>query len=53
MIGRQEIGETIPGTILYVYIGTAGEPAVSVASGCEAARHSWQYWTFMSIGLIL
>ncbi len=41
----------MPGTFLYVYIGTAGEAAVSVAAGSEAVRHSWQYWTFMSIGL--
>lgn len=41
----------IPGTFLYVYIGTAGQAAVSAAAGSEAVRHSWQYWTFMSIGL--
>jgi uncharacterized membrane protein YdjX (TVP38/TMEM64 family) len=38
----------IPGTFLYVYIGTVGQAA---AAGSEAVRHSWQYWTFMSIGL--
>ena len=41
----------MPGTFLYVYIGTAGETAVSAAAGGEAIKHGWQYWTFMSIGL--
>src|SRR5205809_3814045 len=42
----------MPGTFLYVYIGTAGKAAVSAAAGGEAVKHSWQYWTFMSIGLV-
>jgi uncharacterized membrane protein YdjX (TVP38/TMEM64 family) len=42
----------MPGTLLYVYIGTAGQAAVSAAAGGEAVKHSWQYWTFMTIGLI-
>src|SRR5437667_4969853 len=42
----------IPGTFLYVYIGTASKLAVSAAAGGEAVKHGWQYWTFMSIGLI-
>ena len=42
----------IPGTFLYVYIGTASQAAVSAAAGGEAMKHGWQYWTFMSIGLI-
>src|SRR5437588_10860652 len=42
----------IPGTFLYVYIGTAGKAAASVAAGGEAMKHGWQYWTFMSVGLV-
>jgi len=41
----------MPGTFLYVYIGTAGKAAVAAAGG-EAVNHGWQYWTFMSIGLV-
>ena len=41
----------MPGTFLYVYIGTAGKAAVAAAAGDEAMRHGWQYWTFMSVGL--
>jgi uncharacterized membrane protein YdjX (TVP38/TMEM64 family) len=41
----------MPGTFLYVYIGTAGRAAVSVAAGDEAMKHGWQYWTLMSLGL--
>src|SRR5438477_1524886 len=41
----------MPGTFLYVYIGTAGKAAVSAAGG-EAVKQGWQYWTFMSIGLV-
>jgi uncharacterized membrane protein YdjX (TVP38/TMEM64 family) len=41
----------MPGTFLYVYIGTAGKAAVSAADG-EAVKQGWQYWTFMSIGLV-
>jgi uncharacterized membrane protein YdjX (TVP38/TMEM64 family) len=41
----------MPGTFLYVYIGTAGKAAVGAAGGGEAVRHGWQYWTFMSVGL--
>ena len=41
----------MPGTFLYVYIGTAGKAAVSTAGG-EAVKREWQYWTFMSIGLV-
>jgi uncharacterized membrane protein YdjX (TVP38/TMEM64 family) len=41
----------IPGTFLYVYIGTAGKAAVSAAAG-EAVNHGWQYWTLMSVGLV-
>src|SRR6058998_809477 len=42
----------MPGTFLYVYIGTAGKAAVSAAAGGEAVKHSWEYWTFLSIGLV-
>ena len=41
----------MPGTFLYVYIGTAGKAAVSAAAGGEAMKHGWQYWTFLSVGL--
>jgi uncharacterized membrane protein YdjX (TVP38/TMEM64 family) len=41
----------MPGTFLYVYIGTAGKAAVAAAAGTEAVHHGWQYWTFLSIGL--
>jgi uncharacterized membrane protein YdjX (TVP38/TMEM64 family) len=41
----------MPGTFLYVYIGTAGKAAVSAADG-EAVKQGWQYWMFMSIGLV-
>jgi uncharacterized membrane protein YdjX (TVP38/TMEM64 family) len=41
----------MPGTFLYVYIGTAGKAAVAATVGAEAVPHGWQYWTFLSIGL--
>src|SRR5437764_8374318 len=41
----------MPGTFLYVYIGTAGKAADPAATGGEAMEHGWQYWTFMSVGL--
>src|SRR5207248_7542704 len=41
----------MPGTFLYVYIGTAGKAAVSAAAGGQAMKHGWQYWTLMSVGL--
>jgi len=41
----------MPGTFLYVYIGTASRAAVAVAAGGEAIKHGWQYWTFLSVGL--
>ena len=41
----------MPGTLLYVYIGTAGKAAVAAAAGAEAAKHGWQYWTLMGLGL--
>jgi len=41
----------IPGTFLYVYIGTASKLAVSAAAGGEAVKHGWQYWTLISFGL--
>ncbi len=42
----------MPGTFLYVYIGTAGKAAASAAAGGETMKHGWQYWTFMSVGLV-
>jgi uncharacterized membrane protein YdjX (TVP38/TMEM64 family) len=41
----------MPGTFLYVYIGTAGKAAVAATAGAEAVQHGWEYWTFLSIGL--
>jgi uncharacterized membrane protein YdjX (TVP38/TMEM64 family) len=41
----------MPGTFLYVYVGAASKAAVSAAAGGEAMKHSWQYWTFLSVGL--
>jgi uncharacterized membrane protein YdjX (TVP38/TMEM64 family) len=41
----------MPGTFLYVYIGTAGKAAVAATAGGEAVKHSWQYWTFSGVGL--
>jgi uncharacterized membrane protein YdjX (TVP38/TMEM64 family) len=41
----------MPGTFLYVYIGTAGKAAVAATAGGEAVKHSWQYWTFLGVGL--
>src|SRR5919109_2055373 len=41
----------MPGTFLYVYIGTAGKAAVAAASGGTAVKRGWQYWTFLSVGL--
>lgn len=42
----------MPGTFLYVYIGTAGKAAVAAAAGGEAVKHGWQYWTFLGVGLL-
>jgi uncharacterized membrane protein YdjX (TVP38/TMEM64 family) len=41
----------MPGTLLYVYVGTAGNAAIAAAAGGEAVKHGWQYWTFLGIGL--
>jgi len=42
----------MPGTFLYVYIGTAGKAAVAATSGGEAIKHGWQYLTFLGVGLV-
>ncbi|HZR04507.1 MAG TPA: TVP38/TMEM64 family protein [Candidatus Udaeobacter sp.] len=42
----------IPGTFLYVYIGTASQAAALATAGGEAVKRGWQYWTFTSVGLI-
>ena len=42
----------MPGTFLYVYIGTAGRAAVSAAASGEAVQHGWRYWIFIIIGLV-
>jgi uncharacterized membrane protein YdjX (TVP38/TMEM64 family) len=41
----------MPGTFLYVYIGTAGKAAVDAAAGGPAVKHGWQHWTFLCVGL--
>jgi uncharacterized membrane protein YdjX (TVP38/TMEM64 family) len=41
----------MPGTLLYVYIGTAGKAAVAAAAGGEAFKRGWQYWAFLGVGL--
>jgi uncharacterized membrane protein YdjX (TVP38/TMEM64 family) len=41
----------MPGTFLYVYIGTAANAAVSAGASGKAMKHGWQYWTFLSVGL--
>jgi uncharacterized membrane protein YdjX (TVP38/TMEM64 family) len=41
----------MPGTFLYVYLGTAGKAAATAAAAGGAAAHGWQYWTFMCVGL--
>ncbi|HSS15385.1 MAG TPA: TVP38/TMEM64 family protein, partial [Candidatus Dormibacteraeota bacterium] len=41
----------MPGTLLYVYIGTAGKAAVAAAASGSAVKHGWQYWTLLSVGL--
>jgi len=42
----------MPGTLLYVYIGTAGKAAASATAGGQAMQHGWKYWTFMGVGFI-
>jgi uncharacterized membrane protein YdjX (TVP38/TMEM64 family) len=39
----------LPGTVLYVYLGTVGKAGLTAAGG---AKHGWQYWTFLTVGLI-
>src|SRR5438034_7878606 len=41
----------MPGTLLYVYIGTAGKAAVSAAAGGEAMKHGWQYSQLISVSI--
>ncbi len=41
----------MPGTLLYVYIGTAGKAAVAAAAGGEAVKHGWQYLGLLGVGL--
>ena len=41
----------MPGTFLYVYIGTASKAVVSTAAGGEPVKHGWEYWTFTGLGL--
>ena len=39
----------LPGTVLYVYLGTIGKAGLVAAAG---AKHGWAYWTFLSVGLL-
>src|SRR5438128_12650029 len=41
----------MPGTFLYVYIGTVSKAAVGAAAAGEGMKHGWQYWTFTGVGL--
>jgi uncharacterized membrane protein YdjX (TVP38/TMEM64 family) len=42
----------MPGTFLYVYIGSAGKAAVAAtASDGPAVKQGWQHWTFLCVGL--
>jgi uncharacterized membrane protein YdjX (TVP38/TMEM64 family) len=42
----------IPGTFLYVYIGTASKATVATAAGAEPGQHGWPYWAFTTVGLV-
>ena len=42
----------MPGTFLYVYVGAASKAAVAAATGGEAVKHGWQYWTFLGVGFV-
>jgi uncharacterized membrane protein YdjX (TVP38/TMEM64 family) len=42
----------MPGAFLYVYIGTLGKAAAAAAAGGETVRRGWQYWAFLSVGLL-
>jgi uncharacterized membrane protein YdjX (TVP38/TMEM64 family) len=40
----------LPGTLLYVYLGTAGKAGLQVATGADAGRSPLE-WTFLGVGL--
>ena len=40
----------LPGTLLYVYLGTAGKAGLQAAAGADAGRSPLE-WTFLGIGL--
>jgi uncharacterized membrane protein YdjX (TVP38/TMEM64 family) len=40
----------LPGTLLYVYLGTVGRAGLQAASGADAARSPLE-WTFLGVGL--
>ena len=40
----------LPGTLLYVYLGTAGKAGLQAATGADAGRSPLE-WTFLGIGL--
>ena len=42
---------TIPGTLLYVYLGAAGKTGLTAAVGQSSGRSPWEYFLF-SLGLV-
>ncbi len=42
---------TLPGTLLYVYLGAAGKAGLSAAAGQSSGRSAWEYLLF-SLGLV-
>jgi uncharacterized membrane protein YdjX (TVP38/TMEM64 family) len=40
----------LPGTLLYVYLGTAGKAGLQAATGADAGRSPLE-WTFLGVGL--
>jgi len=41
----------LPGTLLYVYLGTAGKAGLQAVSGTDAGRSPLE-WTFLGVGLL-
>lgn len=41
----------LPGTLLYVYLGTAGKAGLQAVSGSDAGRSPLE-WTFLGVGLL-
>ena len=40
----------LPGTLLYVYLGTVGKAGLQAASGTDAGRNPLE-WTLLGVGL--